>query len=286
VEFTVPYINSALMADTHDAVDYQIYIKGLTWSQQDPAANLPINFYVYKACGPDFKLGCFLEKEFLIQSQSETIEMHLQSNPRDDFLKDFPSIVPGGTGYDPGNFTMGEEYTSVRQIIHRYHQYYNVATQTVQLYESNKKRTSGQLVLGIELLGLFYRFWRGSINVRFFSRTANTSGNIYFTTPSGERIQGTFVSNAYQLANLEGSVPYYTNVLFRDNNDLNNGPDQITINMPAAAATTGQRFMSKSAGDDFSFHFLYPPPSNWNNPTYLRDTASPRGSPGLVTYMN
>lgn len=254
VEVTVPYCGQALSRAPGDNSEFQIYGAILSWSQPTAGANTPIFLNAYKAAAPDFQFGCLLEREFVPQS-----------NPRFEFTKPFAPLHPSMTGFSHQNLLYGEEYHTMREVVHRYSAYTS-ATAGGGTLVNNYFVTSvegGGSFKGLEMIGLFYRFWRGSIRQKAVLQASATDGMVIVKNGT-DIICGTAIAGT-NLQNLEWEVPYYDNKLFRFTNRTN---DVSTTQI----VSTSPKYLFKSAGDDFSFHWLVaPPPGTFqavSNPSY------------------
>jgi len=163
-------------------------------------------------------------------------------NPRADFAKEFPGIHSSVTGYSTGNMLYGEKYESLRDMGHRYFAYYS-GPGPDPLYKGTI--TSGAFY-GIEMLGLFFRFYRGSIRIRYLLRDTRYV-HCMSLADTGVNIAGTYLS-APTNPLIEAEVPYYYGDLFQSV-----GADS---NLKMYHSGNADTFMFKSMGDDFSFHFL------------------------------
>jgi len=265
VMFTIPYASKLLAATRTVGGEFGIYCTILSWSQPVATATTPLYFNVYKAGASDFRFGAMRDLEF-----------DVQSNPREIFAQDFESFHPSMTGYCPGDMIYGEEYTSVREMIHRYTAYGTVANASQPVYDFS--RTTGAHKFGIELLGFFYRFYRGGIRFKLFQQSTAAPACMFAALDS-DSIAGMFISSN-TLKQIEGEFPYYQNCLMNDivNYSVNTVAPQMNISMPVQTC-----YLFKAAADDFSFHFLYPPPVNFLNPTYLH-TPTTQGNVGFRAF--
>lgn len=266
VEFTIPYVGKAVMKKPGDNNEFKLYFTVLSWSQPDPVASTPIYLNLYKAAAPDFRVACYMENQFTPQS-----------NPREDFAKEFAPIHPSVKGYMTQNLVCGEEYTTIREIIHRYAAY-RVIDSTVQgVYE---KTVVGSPRVGLELLGMLFRFWRGSIRVKTFNN-APAFGAAAIVL-DGLYVAGTAIENT-NLPQLEFEIPYYTNALFNHTsiqNDNNTVQFRAATSLVSAPGSPTNSYFMKAAGDDFSFHFLCAPPVG-----FLAPAASGFYLQGFLNFM-
>jgi hypothetical protein len=236
VDMTLPYTaqNALNLADD----TYSVYVKILAWSQADSSATTPIYLDVYKAAASDFQVACQLDVGFTPES-----------NPRMDFAQPFQPIHESITGYVCKDMLCGEEFTTIREMIHRYIPYYGVnSASSVVAYDDNL----GAGKFGMEMMGLFYRFRRGSIRYRFFQKTAGFGCT---NLQIGSTLIPAFSVSNNNIQQLDGEIPYYDDLLFQKTR----GSVTDILVFPYSKSNTF--FLFKAAGDDFSFHFLQPPPA-------------------------
>jgi len=96
-------------------------------------------------------------------------------------------------------------------------------------------------------------------------------------------VAGTVFSND-NLPQVEVEFPYYDNFMFRQTRDTTYTDKARAIWTLAgpAIATTNIPYMFKSAGDDFSFHFLVAPPPG----TYAPTNGALSSKPGVLGFSN
>jgi hypothetical protein len=278
VFYTIPYLEQRVMGQgTNDL--WQVYIKVLSWSQPDPAVSAPISINVYKSAGPDFKVGAQQERQFTYESGSTleeegckvSFDFECQSHPREDFAGPFIPIHESATGYCPQNMVIGEEVNTLREIVHRYYPYKKlVATTTSRFYDNNGSDFPTK-ALGLEMFGLIFRFYRGTIRIREFLRNP-TFCTVRFQLDSVDMI-GTTTTNV-NISQLEFASPYYSNLLFHETFNTVAGEPVLTHTAYGADV-----FYFKSAGDDFSFHWLKAPPSG-----LLQPVTSTLNTDGMVGF--
>lgn len=264
VEFTVPYVGKSVMKQPGEVSEFRLMFKTLSWSQPDYGKVTPIYLNVYKAAASDFQVGCLLENGFVPQS-----------NPREDFVKEFAPIHPSVVGFAPKNLVCGEEYTTMREMVHRYHAYTQVTQDPLPVYT---KPAVGVGTFGVELLGLIFRFWRGSMRFKYL--TDRISLGMATIAVDDLTIMGTSIQTQMN-ATLEAEVPYYSNALF---NHTSEQPDLNIVTIKQVVCVSGSAsfppFLMKAGGDDLSFHWLVAPPVG-----YFSAPTVTYGLPGLFRYF-
>jgi len=261
VEFTIPYTPSSVSTNRINS-DYGVYFAILSWSQASDSVSNPIYINSYKAGASDFRFGGLREVVFT-----------KQSNPRKDFSSVFEPIHPSITGYEPVDVIYGEEYTTVREIIHRYYPTIlaTVGPHTQPYYFAAGNAGTGWYT-GLELIGLMYRFHRGSIRCKLIQKdTINRSARL---VDVNNQFVGTTLSSSVNPV-IEATIPYYSNLLFDSNTTT-----AITLGL-ALDGKSGGQYLFRSAGDDFSFHFLVSPPNG-----ILQNPTTTQGLPAFQTWLS
>jgi len=285
VEFAVPYCSKYVSRRQTQSTAIGVYFAILSWSQPTPAATAPIYFAVYKAGGSDFQFGAL--KDMCFQTQS---------NPREDFNKEFDFFHPTMKGYKQDKLLFGEEYETVRECIHKYTCYGSAAYSNVYgpahdggsssvIPTYNTQRASGFFIIGMEMWGLMFRFWRGSVRMKFIGRESLPSAVL--------RVNGTLMNTMIlptttvirslagsgTICQLDMEVPYYHNVLFEQT--LSTPENTVVVDVTNNSTPEPNVILCKAAGDDFSYHWLVAPPDNFLNPTYFTTSVSPIGPTAL-----
>jgi hypothetical protein len=282
-EMTVPYCNNTFSRDTYGTSDtpYNIYCTVLSWSQPTPAANTPIWINVYKAGASDFRFGqlldvCYQPSDFLGPIKT-------QSNVRKDFAKPFECFHPSMKQFDPADLVYPEEYTTVREIIHRMYPKEPVNGGNID-YINNGFPSAN--VFGLQFWGLLFRFWRGSVRIQYL-RPSN-SGQVSVKGVSLLRTDLTGIAPAIIIPgldttftdkpSLEAEIPWFSNLAY-------NGTTKVNVPTYATRVTTvpdDTSYLCESGGDDFSFLFLCPPPPGI---IQFTDLVGVHGYAGLASWL-
>jgi len=267
VEFTLPYCPGDVIRETDtETVYWQVFVNVVSFSQPTPGVSNPIYINVYKAAASDFKVGCMVETSFIPSLSGapagfmapvphDIVETH--SNPRKDFSKVFEPFHPSMVGYSPDNIIYPEEYTTVRECVHRQHPYGVAVTNVpIPIWQTSTFASSG-FQLGKEIWGLLYMYWRGSIRVQYLRRsdnhipmTASFQAGMFNET----HIPGLDLTNTNKPI-LEGEIPWYAKELFQPTSLA--PTNVISTNVVSASNSS---YYCSSMGDDASFHFLRPVP--------------------------
>lgn len=225
-----------------DFYTFKVYYTTLAWSQPDPTAAAPIHFNIYVAGDTDFQFVGMREVGFQVTS-----------NPRADFAQPFQPFHESIVGFHHKKVVSGEEYTTIREMVHRA-QAYNELTTTQYIDSYSTVGYNHHAFIGIELFGLLYRFWRGSIRFRFFlqSIAGKVHPTIVYpptgTTPYMGAVMGFRFKQEWGI-----EVPYYSDRIWCGTRNDTNESSRVYVR-PSTAANS--YFFWKSAGDDFSYHFL------------------------------
>lgn len=266
VEFTIPYCPSLVSQRTQSG--YQVFginFTVLTWSQPDNVISAPIHLNVYKAGDTDFKFGGLKETAFLVQS-----------NPRSDFKNMFKPFHESFKGYGQTNLLYGEEYTTLREVLHRFAAIKQASSIDISAW-SQSGNLSNNLYTGMELFALLFRFYRGSIRMKLInSNPATTQAAIFEEVVDSSTVvyYGTNISSTTNPL-IEVELPYYSNQLM-----LPTTPGGIVQGRKLKTTDNGS-FIFTSAGDDFSLHFLRGVP-----PGSFQPLSVGEGYAGFITYMN
>jgi len=236
---SLPYCQNTI-SDDGTISKFALWVKRLNWSTPDNAVSAPIYLNVYKAADMDFSVG-------------EPLNCYaLQSNVRDDFSVPFLPIHESISGYEHANVIWGEKYTTMREVIHKMTPYRSYSTGGAAFTYENQ--TAPNATYGLEIVGKFYRFWRGSVRFSLIPKTpTNNSCAVVYdsgTSPAAYINAVAFGTPVSPIIDFE--VPYYSNMLF-ESTDSNS---KLVVQLSAPSM-----FMSKAAGDDFSFHFRRLPPN-------------------------
>jgi len=252
VEFMLPYTSGCITNYTDGgAIEtgfFSLYATTLSWSQPNDAvtANIYINCYVSAA--EDFQVGGYKETEFT-----------KQSCPRQDFTKPFEPFHQSFTSFEHSGFVFGEKYKSVRHMVHKY-QAINIKNSATEAVYAGTGNVSGNKYIGLECLGLSYAFWRGSVRIK----AATNSGSRMTIVVKNSTTNSSYVGGGFTVPNnnpvAEIDVPYYERNLYLRTN-------QSSKLQYIVGEGNQNAFVLKAAGDDFSFHFIQPPPlGTYSNP--------------------
>jgi hypothetical protein len=267
VEFSVAYPNDKFAAASSET-NMAIWFKVLSWSQPDISLSCPIAINVYKAAEQDIRFAVYREVEF-----------NLQCNPRVDFNKPFAPLHPSMTGYEQKGLLFGEEYTSLREVLHKYQPINVNTTGDSQVYNFNTNIPNTWL--GPEKWGFLYKYRRGSMRHKYVYKTPVTvPRSCYLYDELGPIVGMTCASTMNPIVEIE--APYYSSYLMLPACKVTDGSDPAAPVYSILRSTDATGAMSfRAMGDDFSYHFIRGfPPLNVN-------TCDPsRGSKGFTTWLN
>jgi len=271
IEFTIPYLFDNVAIEENVGPIFQVMMTVLTWSQPDDAVVAPIELLVYKAGDSDMQWGALYENYMLVplpeeddlgEPEFKEIEVETHSNVRADFQKPFKPLHSSMTGYKHDKLIWGEQYRTFREVLHKWHAYGIQQTTVSSLTYDNQGVTiaaaTDSWYVGVELIGaMFYSFYRGSMRLSYSPRGFTACRSVQMQDTGGFSIDCGTVSSS-PTPNVAFEYPWYYKELYGYTR-------REKVNLPDLA-TTGDGsgilnfFVLKSAGDDFSFHFLTPPP--------------------------
>jgi len=251
--FTVPYMHKSFSTFNTTGTP-RVFMTVLSYNQPDNALDTPIFVLCYKAAASDYTWG----------GLTDTVV--LQSNPRADFSNEFESFHPSIVGYKQQGLLYGEQYKTFREVLHRYnpdcspHAPTNLPILTTYQVGGYITASLDRVIYtGVEKIGLFYLFRRGSIRLKIvqYGQYTNTPRCLIAGAPN-VLYAGTSISTPTNPV-VELDIPWYSNKAFGSNNLYSDTEDiPYLISKIPGAGTTDYTYLMKSIGDDFSFHFLVP----------------------------
>jgi len=259
VDILLPYTVSNIASKNWNATStLNLYVMLLSYSQPQGSVNTPIYLNSYGAAASDFRIFGPKDRFFSIpngpaalRAEATDMDYEPESNPRLDFCSDFQPIHPSITGYEHSGLIYGEEIKNYRDFVHRY---CPIRLQTGDTYFSTYEGhgnigTNG--FAGLEMYGLIFRFWRGSIRFKIIQPDSKIRAVEHADTVSTHVFSGTTLSSTVNPL-LEFEAPFYYDRLFHETGD-----DSTNV---IRFSGTSDAYLLKAGGDDFSFHFLVPPP--------------------------
>jgi hypothetical protein len=252
--FTMPYMHRGFALDKTDDEVPTLYMTVVSYNQPDNTLDTPIYVVPYKAAASDYTWGGYLDTVII------------QSNPRADFSRDFDAFHESVVGYSEKGLLYGEKYKSFREIIHRSNPDCSPYTPTVSgqlsVYQVGgyfDASHAHNVFTGIEKIGKFFLFHRGSVRVKMALYGLNMYPRCLMAKSIDTQYAGTAVSSITNPM-VELDIPWYSDKAFGSNN-TNTSQESIPINVSTRSVSdpiTDDVYMFKSGGDDFSFHFLVP----------------------------
>lgn len=232
VEMMVPYFPQKFMAANTNASKWALRVKILTWSQPDPATNKAIFLNVYKAAAEDFEVAGLLDVD-------------IQCNPRQDFRNPFPFFHESFSSYGQQSFLMGEKYTTLREVMKRYHTTGSGTGNSNGTYPLWKPSQAG-----VEKWGKFFRFYRGSMRYKLLFKENQLKTRVAWFANDSSRNHHGFTMSSKQNPILDIETPWYNGSLFADTSTEASRLLYFTANGTAPA------YVTNAVGEDFSLHFL------------------------------
>lgn len=305
-ETMLPYLYDTMMQTlATGTIGFNLMCTVISWSQPDDSLSCPIFLNTYKAAASDFQWGNQLEMYLQTASASYeseyVMEFQTESDPRQDFVREFPTMHSSFSGFNHDKFVMGEQFTHLSDMLHRTYSYYT-ATTNDQFVAYNRMTTimnGHQLYMGIEAIGnMFFYFWRGSITVRllenFGANPPNSKMMSYYRNNFASAPMGMDITTQPSPI-MELQIPFYYQRLYNEAKYPflgANDTDALTVNVTAKWSTfpttirPNKFFIQKSAGDDFKFFFPTLAPRSWiwvNVP--VDQTSYQLGNPALETFL-
>jgi len=263
VDFEIPYVEAAFSSGKGGPMT--LYMTILTWAQ--PQSAFPIDVNIYKA--GQGQVGCYMDCDWNNEDGPADFyavqRVQMEFNPRAHFTKPFSKFHEGLSDYEHKALLWGEQVTSVRQLIHRSTPYYKCASSS-DYYTWNRAKHSdgvGLVNQGLEMFGMMYVMWRGSITMKLL---ANQNNNDLTRTMCIRDLAGNALAGFHTTSNnnpvLEITVPYmYVDAYQWTACNATGTPLANDSWVLANSAAFNTEFLFKEAGDDFSFAFAIPLPN-------------------------
>lgn len=252
VDFKLPYMNPYVAESTRITSQTPcVWVKILGWSTPNPSVPAPITLTVYKAGDKDMQFGCPLEKY-----------VKLESNPRADFARDFEFMDAHMRNYKHEGIVFGENIDSVRDIIHRVAPQYTIAANTAfRPYLTAGVGTAPGNYYHLEMWGLLYKFYRGSIRIAVHGKKNTAVSSLTLKLPTYAGYTDVWLPFAKMSDKNQGlmqiEIPWYSQKAFMPTVPSAYSNEGAPVEVKYSSVETA--FFFKGAGDDFSFGFLMPP---------------------------
>lgn len=254
VEFTLPYIQQGIASNSSTTSGYSLMCDVVSFNEPEPVLATPIFLNVYRAAASDMQVGALMEVE-------------LESNPRADFKKDFPFFHDTQTLYEHDGFIWGEKYTSLREIMSRYHAVAQ-STTSVAVW-------AGTRSLGVEKWGRFFRFQRGSMRYKMITKPGTNATRVAYLANDAVRSLHGFTLSMTNNPVIDVECPYYRQDLYGET--LSNSSRKLYV----TTSMTNPVWLTNSVGDDFSMHFLRLVPTTV---TVIDPDDTTQGQGGLLAW--
>jgi len=274
VNMTIPYLDAQFYQQQNDSVF--LAFRPLSYSAPfDVSPFIHIN--VFKAAASDFRFFGLVETNYKLKMET-VISM---CNVREHFTKDFAYLHPSMKTYIPSKIGFGEEYKTLRDIIHKDYFYGETIApgndQTIPAFAqcmpgnqfTDFPGTYTYVAQGLEYWGLFYKFFRGSVRLRVvapqnpndtFAGQMYSYGSQPFYCISSEVNPQLSVTLPYR-----SQFPYFKTFMTVDQPGGVYSLGFTSYNCPTSETNpkVGMRGYFKAGGDDFSFHLLRLPPRGY-----------------------
>jgi len=228
---------------------YYLYVIPIAFNQPDMGQNSPVYINIYCACDSDVRFSGYMDREVVVES-----------NPHVIFAEPFEMFAPGMTGYHTENLTEGETYTHLKDIILRKHPDEYVGRVPVEAVQSMKNN-----MVSWEKFGWLFLFFRGSSRLTLFFKASNVFDTVAWWQGQTEDYYLGYDVSTMQNQYLSFEIPWYELSPFQYVKNHN-----VDYKRWFKHTSSTSLFLSRSAGDDFTYFGLVPPP-----PTQLFGNRQP-----------
>lgn len=250
-DFTLPYMLPGVMTNSATTNTGCVLNAGvLAWSVSNQLESPPIYLNVYHSAAPDFTVAGQVDVSYIYSEVPPPpgSQVELQSNPREDFTKEFSMFHPSFKYYYHDGFVQ-TDVTSVKELMLRK---YPVQSRNVleyfplMLYPNS---TNGECV-GYEYFMVPYAFYRGGL--RLTATSTNNGKMACLANIGGDKYLQGYVGMAGDAGQMDVEIPYYDDQWFRCISKDDPLDTQLFI-----TGTTGKNvFTLTSVSDDFSLGFI------------------------------
>jgi len=196
--------------------------------------------------------------------------------------------------YEHDHVVGGDNITSMADFYKKFNPYYVIGETFAipNLYQNAPLVVPGDThyySYGLEKIGKFYRFHRGSVKIKLYCGNGTTLfpkvGAVYSTTLA-TNLAFPIVSTPTVNPVIDFVMPHLYGAMIKPNGSADLGAD-YTIDMTENVSTEAPNyfFMCKAGGDDFTFQWLCPPPTG----AFVNISATSMqyiGIPALQFFMN
>lgn len=255
-KFRIPYLDQSFARKT-GSLTYVLRFKVISLSSPYTAtpaiymtaykaSDKDMRFYVPRDIG--FTPQCFVRKEFQVD--------------------EFEWFHPSFKYYYTKNLCNGEEYDHLRDVLMKDmpYQAYNNQPIVIDAY-APYGGLIGNVYNGIELWGLIFRYFRGSIRMRLLQR--KFKGPLVCSLQHGSEPVPYFAMSTAENPQVSVCIPWNTDSAYARTYGT---PYNYDLRVSGTAILEDEdysnwKFLMKSVGDDFQFLYLGPPPpGDWNTP--------------------
>lgn len=287
IKFTLSYPSHKFMRQNDN---WTLICKVISWSQPIATISAPIHINVYRAAADDYKWSLLKDNYFIPEApqnlefdtlEEEEFDVEPHSNPNVEFRSSFEFFHPDMSLYEHHGLVTGEEYTHLKQILQKTHAYEAHVTTGFRNVWEYLPNSSGEF-LGLEAYGQMFYAYRGAIQIKLARKAISSEFIIVAedaaipTTFSGGMISTSQANNPV----LELEIPYYNGDLYSFTKTGSVNDFKLKWSTSVDSTTN---YLMKSAGNDFSFHWLMPARGVWGS---FNSSTATRGFTGLRTFYS
>jgi len=260
VDMFLPYSEMNVLMDRSNR-NWALCCSVLSFSQPVAASTSPIYMLVYQSAAEDRKYYQPLDRNYTFTPTSKKVggdfEFKTQSHafPRRAFREPFQSLHASMSGYEQNNIVCGEEIKSIADLMHVMWARVPVTSSNTLLYPLVPwTYGSSNVVNGVDLLNLLFLFGRGSMRLKFVTKNATPNGVMIMETTDNWICPMADMTSA-TVPVMDFTLPFYCpDVYFAVRSGVNPKYPCVQVN----SSYTG--FYFDGAGDDYSTHYIFPPP--------------------------
>lgn len=256
-DFSIPFVASDVMVRSKANVGNNnpttmiLMCAVLGWSVPGGLSSSP-NIYLntYCSAGPDFKVSEQLDVSYLFSQSPIDASIQLQSNPREDFKKEFPFFHPSFKHYYHHGFVDPDPVDSIKDLVLRKYPLKIISEGTPepllsygnQVFQPNKAH-------GFEYFMVPYLFYRGALRATIIPKNGSRVVAFLLNSADDGIVQG-YSGCGGDVGQIDIEAPYYDDKWFQIYRAARTSIFKVDMQGSPTA------FMLTSAGDDFSLGFI------------------------------
>lgn len=256
-DFTIPYVASDVMARTKanagnsNPTSMILSCAVIGWSVPGGLTSTP-NIYLntYCSAGPDFKVSEQLDVAYQFTQIPSVSTVELQSNPREDFKKEFSFFHPSFQHYYHHGFVDPDSVDSIKDLILRKYPLKEITAGTPEpLLTYGDQAFLPNKIFGFEYFMVPYLFYRGAIRATIVPINGSRTVVFLVNSTDGGVVQG-YSACGGDVGQIDIEAPYYDDKWFQIYRSERTSLFKVDLQGTPSA------FMLTSAGDDFTLGFI------------------------------